>query len=132
MAEIVIPTKTIIATDKAPAAIGPYSQAVKTGKLLFVSGIMGLNPATGHLVPGGIKAETEQTLKNLQAILTAAGATPKNVVKATVYLLDMADFATVNEIYAKTFGEEPPARACVAVIGLAKGARVEIEAIATL
>ena len=122
----------IISTSSAPAAIGPYSQAVKAGKHIFLSGQIGLNPATGELVSQDVKEQAVQALANMEAVLKAAGATPANVVKTTVFILDMADFQAVNEIYSKTFNVNPPARSCVAVAGLPKGARVEIEAIALL
>lgn len=122
----------IISTDKAPAAIGPYSQAVQVGKHLFLSGQIGLNPATGELVSGDVKEQTAQALANMAAILKEAGASPANVVKTTVFILDMADFQAVNEVYSKTFSSNPPARSCVAVAALPKGAKVEVEALAIL
>ena len=127
--------RTIINTPNAPAPVGPYNQAVAvTGQLLFVSGQIALDPATGDLVrPGAVVAQTEQVIANLQAILTAAGASFDNVVKTGVFLKDMNDFATVNEIYAKYFGgENAPARACVEVARLPKDVAVEIECIAAL
>ncbi|MBD2426126.1 RidA family protein [Phormidium sp. FACHB-1136] len=127
--------RTIINTPNAPAPVGPYNQAVAvTGQLLFVSGQIALDPATGELVgPGNVVAQTEQVITNLQAILTAAGASFDNVVKTGVFLKDMNDFATVNEIYAKYFGgENAPARACVEVARLPKDVAVEIECIAAL
>jgi 2-iminobutanoate/2-iminopropanoate deaminase len=127
--------RTIINTPNAPAPVGPYNQAVAvTGQLLFVSGQIALDPATGELVgPGNVVAQTEQVIANLQAILTAAGASFDNVVKTGVFLKDMNDFATVNEIYAKSFGgENAPARACVEVARLPKDVAVEIECIAAL
>jgi len=127
--------RTIINTPNAPAPVGPYNQAVAvTGQLLFVSGQIALDPATGELVgPGNVVAQTEQVIANLQAILTAAGASFDNVVKTGVFLKDMNDFATVNEIYAKYFGgENAPARACVEVARLPKDVAVEIECIAAL
>jgi 2-iminobutanoate/2-iminopropanoate deaminase len=127
--------RTIINTPNAPAPVGPYNQAVAvTGQLLFVSGQIALDPATGELVgPGDVVAQTEQVIANLQAILTAAGASFDNVVKTGVFLKDMNDFATVNEIYAKYFGgENAPARACVEVARLPKDVAVEIECIAAL
>jgi 2-iminobutanoate/2-iminopropanoate deaminase len=124
--------KELVATEKAPAAIGPYSQAVREGDLVFCSGQIGLAPGATSLVPGGVAAETERALANLAAVLAAAGAALDDVVKTTVFLVDMSDFATMNEVYAKYFGVRPPARATVAVAGLPKGARVEIECIASL
>lgn len=127
--------RTIINTPNAPAPVGPYNQAVAvTGQLLFVSGQIALDPTTGDLVgPGDVVAQTEQVIANLKAILTAAGASFDNVVKTGVFLKDMNDFATVNEIYAKYFGgENAPARACVEVARLPKDVAVEIECIAAL
>lgn len=127
--------RTIINTPNAPAPVGPYNQAVAvTGQLLFVSGQIALDPATGELVgPGDVVAQTEQVIANLKAILTAAGASFDHVVKTGVFLKDMNDFATVNEIYAKYFGgENAPARACVEVARLPKDVAVEIECIAAL
>ena len=124
--------KSIIATSKAPAAIGPYSQAVKSGGTLYVSGQIGMDPATGALVEGGVEAQTAQALANMKAILAEAGATPAAVVKVTVFIVDMAEFQIVNGVYSETFGTDAPARSCVAVAALPKGARVEIEAIAVL
>lgn len=123
---------TIISTPNAPAAIGPYSQAVKIGKHIFLSGQIGLNPATGELVSPDVREQTEQALANMKAVLKEAGATCADVLKTTVFILDMADFQAVNEIYGKTFATNPPARSCVAVAALPKGARVEIEAIAVV
>ncbi|MEB3288294.1 MAG: RidA family protein [Leptolyngbya sp.] len=127
--------RTIINTPNAPAPVGPYNQAVAvTGQLLFVSGQIALDPATGELVgPGDVVAQTEQVMANIQAILTAAGASFDQVVKTGVFLKDMNDFGTVNEIYAKYFGgENAPARACVEVARLPKDVAVEIECIAAL
>lgn len=121
-----------IKTDTAPAAIGPYSQAVKvTGarSLLFASGQIALDPATGQMVTGDVAAETRQALENLRAVVTAAGFGTGDIVKATIFLADMADFPVVNQVYASFFGGVLPARACVAAAGLPKDARVEIEAI---
>lgn len=121
---------TPISTDRAPAAIGPYSQAVEQGGVVYCSGQIGLDPASGQLVAGGTAAEAERVLQNLQAVLAAAGVGFANVVKVTIYLVDLADFATVNDIYAR-FVETPyPARATVGVAALPRGARVEIDAIA--
>ena len=122
--------KTCIATDTAPQAIGPYSQAVEAGGFLFVSGQIPLDPASGEMVEGGIEAQTAQVLENLQAILIAAGASLTDVVKTTVYLKEMGDFARVNEVYARYFAEDCPARVSVAVSDLPKGALVEIDVIA--
>lgn len=123
--------KRVIATNQAPAAIGPYSQAVEAGNLLFVSGQLGLDPATGDFVPGGVREQAEQAFRNLRAILTEAGYTLADVVKATVFLVDMNDFAVVNEVYAAQFaGMDCPARSAVDVCKLPKGGLVEIEVIA--
>ena len=124
--------KNIVFTADAPAAIGPYSQAVKAGDTLYLSGQIGMNPATGELVSADVKEQTAQALKNMKAVLAAAGATVDNVVKTTVFLTDMADFQAVNAVYAETFASDAPARSCVAVAALPKGARVEVEAIAVL
>ena len=124
--------KTVISTSKAPAAIGPYSQAIKSGDTLYLSGQIGMDPATGELVSADVKEQAAQALANMKAILAEAGATPANVSKVTVFIVDMADFQAVNAVYAETFGPEPPARSCVAVAALPKGARVEIEATAVL
>lgn len=123
---------TIISTDKAPAAVGPYSQATRKGNLLFISGQLGLDPATGELASGGVAGQAQQSLKNLQAILAAAGATVDDVLKTTVFLVDMADFATVNKIYSEVFKQNYPARSCVAVAALPKGGLVEVECIAVI
>jgi 2-iminobutanoate/2-iminopropanoate deaminase len=121
-----------VTTPRAPAAIGPYSQAVRAGTLLFVSGQVPLDPATGTLVPGGIEEQTRQVLRNLQAILEAAGTSFDAVARTTVYLTDLSDFAAMNAVYA-TFVREPfPARATVQVARLPKDARVEIDVIADL
>jgi 2-iminobutanoate/2-iminopropanoate deaminase len=124
--------KTPIHSNDAPKAIGPYSQAIKVGNTVWCSGQIGLLPVSGEIISGGIDAETRQALANLRAVLAAAGATPAHVVKTTIYLISMADFAEVNAIYGETFTGVPPARATVAVAALPKGARVEIEAIAVL
>lgn len=121
--------KKAIATSAAPGAIGPYSQAISTDSLLFVSGQIPVNPETGE-IPEGISAQAAQSLKNLSAILEAAGLSTANVVKTTVFLADMADFAAMNAEYAKAFDEPFPARSAVAVRDLPKGVLVEIEAIA--
>ena len=122
----------VIHTENAPAAIGPYSQAVKAGNLLFVSGQGPFVPETMEIVEGDVKAQTAQSLKNLQAILKEAGADFSNVVKTTVFIKDMNEFAQINEVYAEYFGENKPARACVEVARLPKDVKVEIELIAVL
>jgi 2-iminobutanoate/2-iminopropanoate deaminase len=119
-----------ISTDRGPKAIGPYSQAVRAAGLIFVSGQIPLNPATGEMLAGDIAAETERVLENLKGIVEAAGSRMDRVVKTTVYLADMADFAAMNTVYARYFPADPPARATVAVAALPKNARVEIELIA--
>lgn len=124
--------KTIIQTEAAPAAIGPYSQAVRAGDLVYCSGQIPLNPATGQMVEGDVVAQTEQVMRNLQAVLEAAGASFDRVVKTTIFLIDLGDFARVNDTYAKYFKGGPPARATVQVAALPRGARVEVEAIAYL
>ncbi len=121
-----------IATPEAPAAIGPYSQAIRAGNMLFLSGQIPLDAATSQLVTGDVREETAQVLANLRAVLVAAGATLGQVVKTTIYLTSMSDFAAVNEVYASAFREPYPARATVEVSKLPRGARVEIEAIAIL
>jgi len=123
-------SRTAIHTDRAPQAIGPYSQAVEQGAFVFLSGQIGLDPASGTLVGGGTGAEAEQVLKNLQAVLAAAGLGFEHVVRTTIYLVDLADFTTVNEIYGRYVREPFPARATVGVAALPRGARVEIDAIA--
>ncbi len=122
--------KKVITSDKAPGAIGPYSVAIRAGDLVYTAGQIGLDPAKGELVSGGIEAETRQVLTNLQHVLEAAGTNLDNTVKTTVFLKDMADFAKMNAIYAEFFTKNPPARSTVAVAGLPKGASVEIEVIA--
>jgi 2-iminobutanoate/2-iminopropanoate deaminase len=124
--------KKIVSTDKAPKAIGPYSQAVRIDGLVYTAGQIPLDPATMELVEGSIEAQTLQVLTNLKHVLEAAGSDINHVVKTTVFLADMNDFAAMNTIYAEFFTENPPARSTVAVAGLPKGARVEIEAIALL
>ena len=120
----------IIHTENAPAAVGPYSQAVRTGNLLLTSGQLGLDPVTGTL-PEGIAAQAEQSLKNIDAILAEAGFAKTDVVKTTVFIRNMGDFGTVNEIYAAYFSGHKPARSCVEVSALPKGGLVEIEVIAS-
>jgi 2-iminobutanoate/2-iminopropanoate deaminase len=119
-----------VATAAAPAAIGPYSQAIAGSGFVFLSGQIAIEPATGALVPGGVAAETHQVLKNLGAVLAAAGSSFARVLKTTVYLTDLADFAAMNAIYAEYFPEPAPARATVEVAALPRGARVEIELVA--
>jgi 2-iminobutanoate/2-iminopropanoate deaminase len=122
--------RQVVQASAAPAAIGPYSQAVRAGGLLFVSGQIPLDPETGALVADDIRAATRLVLRNLAAVLEAGGAGLADVVKTTIYVRSMADFAVVNEVYGSVFGEAPPARACVEVSALPKGAPVEIEAVA--
>ena len=122
--------KEIIATGGAPQAIGPYSQAVRAGNMVFASGQIPLDPATKEFVPGGIAEQTEQVLKNLKAVFAAANVEMDQIVKTTVFLADMNDFTAMNEVYGKYFPEDPPARATVQAARLPKDAKVEIEAIA--
>jgi len=122
--------KSIVQTDKAPAAIGPYSQAVHAGSLVYTAGQIGFDPATMEIVSGGIEAETRQVLNNLKAVLEAAGSGLEYVLKTTVFLRDMGDFSKMNTIYAEFFSENPPARSTVAVKTLPKDVAVEIETIA--
>jgi len=127
----VIMSKKVVQTDKAPKAIGPYSQAIRTDFGVFTAGQVGLDPATGELVSDTIEEQTRQVLTNLQNVLEASGSSLSNVVKTTVFLRDMNDFSKMNTIYAEFFGEmTPPARSTIAVAGLPKGALIEIEAIA--
>ncbi len=122
--------KHIINTEHAPAPIGPYSQAVKTGHLLFTSGQIPIDPLTGDMVEGGIREQTIQVLENLKAVVEAAGATLDDAIKTTVFLSDMGDFPVVNDIYAEYFGEDhAPARSTIQVAALPKGSLVEIEAV---
>ena len=124
-------TKEIIHSDNAPAAVGPYSQAVKIGgNLIYTAGQVALDPATMKLVAGGVEAQTHQVLKNLQAVLTAAGSNLSNVIKTTVFLADINDYKAVNGVYAQYFTESPPARSAVQVAALPLGALVEIEVVA--
>ncbi len=123
--------KELVSTKKAPAAIGPYSQAVIAGSLVFCSGQIPLNPETGELVGSSISEQTRQVIKNLQAVLEAAGCSLDDVVKTTVFLKDMNHFAAMNEVYAEFFGNNPPARAAVEVARLPKDVLVEIEAVAS-
>lgn len=122
--------KEIVSTDRAPSAIGPYSQAVKTGNMVFVSGQIPIDPATGEFVSQEVSEQTEQVLKNLSAVLEAAGSNLNNVVKTTVFLADMDDFAQMNEVYARFFSDNNPARATVQAARLPRDARVEIECVA--
>jgi 2-iminobutanoate/2-iminopropanoate deaminase len=124
--------RTPVKTDRAPGAIGPYSQAIKAGGFVFASGQIAIDPQSGEFVSGGIAEQTEQVLKNLSALLEASGSSRARVVKTTVFLADMKEFAAMNEVYGKFFTSEPPARATVAAAGLPRDARVEIEAIALL
>jgi 2-iminobutanoate/2-iminopropanoate deaminase len=122
--------RTRIATSDAPAAIGPYSQAIASGDFIFCSGQVALDPASGELGPDDVQTQTRRALENLSAVLSAGGATLGDVVKTTVFLVRMDDFAAMNEVYGEYFASEPPARSTIAVAALPKGARVEIEAIA--
>ena len=122
--------KKVISTSKAPAAIGPYSQAIQVGNLIYTSGQIPIDPATGQLVEGGVKEQARQSLSNIQAILQEAGLTMTSVVKTTVFMADMADFAEMNSVYAEFFTEPYPARSAVAVKTLPKNAWVEIEVVA--
>lgn len=124
--------KEVVSTDQAPAAIGPYSQAVKINGMIFVSGQIAIDPATGSIVNEDVQAQTRQVLNNVKAVLEAAGSSLDKVAKATVYITDMDNFSKVNEIYAEFFIAQPPARACVEVSRLPKDVSVEIEAIAVL
>jgi 2-iminobutanoate/2-iminopropanoate deaminase len=123
-------TRQAVRTSAAPAAIGPYSQGIAIDGFVFCSGQIGLDPATGELTPGGVEAEIDRALRNLAAILDAAGASMADVVKTTLFLADIADFAAVNAVYGRHFPDPPPARSTFAVGALPKGARVEVEAIA--
>lgn len=124
-------SRSIIKTSGAPAALGPYSQAVKAGNLLFCAGQLGLDPATGELVAGGVEAQAAQAMKNLAAVLEAGGSSFGQVVKTVIFLANMSDFATVNAVYGRAYeGLEPPARSTIQVAALPKGGLVEIEMIA--
>ena len=123
-------TKVVVHSDQAPAAVGPYSQAVKVGNFVYSAGQVGLDPATMKLVDGGVEAQTEQVLKNLQAVLEAAGSNLAQVIKTTVFLADINDYKAVNAVYARYFTENPPARSAVQVAALPLGALVEIEVVA--
>ena len=122
--------REIIATDQAPRAIGPYSQAIRAGNLLFCSGQIPIDPTTGEFVSGGVAEQTEQVMRNLSAVLRAGQSSLKQVVKTTVFLADMDDFTAMNEVYGRFFGENTPARATVQAARLPRDAKVEIEAIA--
>lgn len=124
--------KTVITSKNAPAALGPYSQAIKVGNHLFLSGQLGIDPATGDLKGIDAAGQAKQALANMKAVLAEAGASPSNVVKTTIFLVDINDFGPVNEVYAEVFGKDSPARSCFAVAALPKGGLVEIEAIAIL
>lgn len=125
-------SKKITETERAPRPVGPYSQAVSSGGFVFVSGQAALDPSTGELIKGDVRAQTERVLKNISAVLEAAGSGLERVVKVNVFLADMDDFAAMNEVYGRFFGAAPPARTTVAVARLPLGAIVEIEAVATL
>lgn len=122
--------KKVIRTEQAPAPIGPYNQAIQYGDMLFVSGQIALDPATGNLVQETIQAETHMVMKNLEAVLAAAGMNFSNVIKSTIFLMDMGQFAEVNEVYGGYFSDNPPARETVQVAGLPKGVNVEISVVA--
>jgi 2-iminobutanoate/2-iminopropanoate deaminase len=130
--EVVYTVKQIISTNDAPKAIGPYSQGVRVGNFIFVSGQIPIDPSTGEFVSGGIAEQTERVLLNISAVLSASGTSLENVVKTTVFLADMNDFAAMNEVYAKFFSENPPARATVQAARLPRDAKVEIEVIAVV
>lgn len=125
-----MPEKKIIVSDKVPKPVGPYSIAVTCGDLIYTAGQLGIDPATSDLVPGGVEAETRQVLTNLKHVLAAAGSSLDLVLKTTVFLRDMADFARMNAIYSEFFTQDPPARSAVQVAALPKGAAVEIELVA--
>jgi 2-iminobutanoate/2-iminopropanoate deaminase len=128
-----MPDRTAVSTDSAPAAIGPYSQAIRTGDLLFCSGQIPLDPSSGEIVKADVEGQARRCLENLSAVCEAAGASLANAVRCTVYLSDMGDFARVNEVYAEFFaGDEPPARVAIAAAALPKGADIEIDAIVAL
>jgi 2-iminobutanoate/2-iminopropanoate deaminase len=122
----------VVSTPGAPQAIGPYSQAIVSQGFLFTAGQVALDPSTGQLVPGGVAEQTSRALENLRAVLRAAGSDVSQVVKTTVFLVDMADFTAMNEVYGRVFGDHRPARSTVAVAALPRGALVEIEVIATV
>lgn len=122
--------KEVISTDKAPAAVGPYSQAIASGDLVYTAGQIPMDPDSGKLAGGDVQAQAHRALKNLQAVLEAAGSSLDHVVKTTVFLQDIGDYAAVNEVYGTYFGDSPPARSAVQVAALPLGARLEIEAVA--
>lgn len=122
--------KKVIHTDNAPKAVGPYSQAVQMGDFLFCSGQISIDPKTNEVFTGDIKTQTEMVMKNIDAVLSASNMNFSNIIKTTIFITNMSDFATVNEVYAKFFKEAPPARSTVAVAGLPKGVNVEIEVVA--
>ena len=121
--------KKVIQTEKAPKAIGPYSQAIRTDAFIFTAGQIGIDPTTGELISGAVEEQTRQALSNLRNVIEAAGSNMDNVVKTTVFLKDMADFPKMNAIYAEFLGENPPARSTIAVAALPKGGLVEVEAV---
>jgi 2-iminobutanoate/2-iminopropanoate deaminase len=122
---------SIVSTDNAPKAIGPYSQALVIGDLVFTAGQIALDPASMEVIKGGIREQTVQVLANLQAVLAAAGSSLSKVIKTTVFLVDMTDFPSMNEVYQQAFGDHKPARSTVAVAALPRGVRVEIDVVAT-
>ena len=126
------PLKRAVRSDRAPKPIGPYTQAIVSGKLVWASGQVAIDPATGELVGGGVAEQTRQALKNLAAVMAGAGTSMEHALKATVYLTEMDDFAEMNTVYAEFFDGVPPARTTVAVKGLPKGARVEIDLVAAM
>ncbi len=123
-------SRTVIDAKNAPAAIGPYSAGIQTDTMIFASGSLGVDPASGEFVPGGIEGQTRQSLKNLEQVLIAGGGSLKTVVKTTVFMQDLSEFGEMNAVYTEFFPADPPARSTVQVAGLPKGAKVEIEAIA--
>lgn len=125
-----LPSREVVATEHAPAAVGPYSQAIRAGDFVFTAGQLGMDPVTGKLVEGGVEAQAQQALTNLQAVLEVAGSSLDRVVKVTVFLQDINDFKAVNAVYARFFTQDPPARSAVQVAALPLGGWVEIEAIA--
>lgn len=125
-------SKTVVATKEAPAAIGPYSQAVRAGNMLFLSGQIALDPATGAMAEGDIKAQTERVMKNIRAVVAAAGGSLEDIVKTTCYLKDIQEFPNFNATYETFFPKDPPARALIQAAALPRGAKVEIEAVAVL
>ena len=127
-----MPTRTVIHTEQAPAAIGPYSQGISNGNLIFTAGQIPVDPATGKMIEGSFEDQVHRVLRNLEAILTAAGTSLDRVVKFTVFVTDLANFSTLNKVFAENFQEAPPARSAVQVSALPLGAQVEIEAIAVV